>query len=273
MRFITVFAALAAAVAAYTPPITPDYSKTPSGNAIATPGLHQIVPQDAPFEIKWNPTTPGTVTLILLRGPSTNVIPIATIANAIPNSGSYSWTPSGLAADTTGYGILLVVDSDKSYQYSTQFGMGPGAVVSSASSTSSTSTSSMSSTSSTSSEPSASSPAPVVPATTFVKAVVTTTFCPSTVTSTSVSVSVPVEPVTMASVATTSVSMTSASTTSVSMTSGSVSTAFSGSATPTVPASKSSSALSPLSTGAADRNMVSFGGLAIMAGVAAVLAF
>jgi hypothetical protein len=237
MRFITVFAALAAAVAAYTPPIVPDYSKSPSGNSILTPGLNQLVPQGAPFEITWTPTTAGTVTLILLRGPSYNVIPIATIANEIPNSGSFTWTPTGLTADTTGYGILLVVTSDKSYQYSTQFGIGPGAApVSSPPSTSSVATGSM--------PPAVSGPA--VPPSTFVKTVITTTYCPES--------------------AVTSASMP--------MGTGTVSAPFSSTASPTVPAVKPSGApTSPVFPGAADRNMVSFGGLAVMAGVAAVLAF
>jgi hypothetical protein len=236
MRFITVFAALAAAVAAYTPPIVPDYSKSPSGNSVLTPGLNQVVPQGAPFEITWNPTTEGTVTLILLRGPSYNVIPIATIANEIPNSGSFTWTPTDLTADSTGYGILLVVTSDKSYQYSTQFGVGPGAApVSSSPSTSSVATAST---------PAVSGPA--VPPSTLIKTVITTTYCPeSAVTSPSVPLGT-----------------------------GTASAPFSGTASPTVPAVVPSGApTSPVFPGAADRNMVSFGGLAVMVGVAAVLAF
>ena len=70
------------------------------------------------------PTTKGPITLILLRGPSTNVVPIATIVSGIPNSGHYEWTPSeSLEPDTTHYGIKLVVDATGQYQYSTQFGI------------------------------------------------------------------------------------------------------------------------------------------------------
>jgi hypothetical protein len=62
--------------------------------------------------------------LVLLRGPSENVKPIATIVESIPNSGSYSWTPStSLEDDVTHYGIQLIQDKTGFYQYSTQFGV------------------------------------------------------------------------------------------------------------------------------------------------------
>lgn len=61
--------------------------------------------------------------MVLLRGPSTNVIPISTIAEDIANTGSYVFqVPTSLEPDTTGYGILLV-DATGAYQYSTQFGV------------------------------------------------------------------------------------------------------------------------------------------------------
>jgi hypothetical protein len=52
------------------------------------------------------------------------VQPIDVIADAIDNSGSYSWTPStDLEGDVIGYGLLIVVEGTGQYQYSTQFGI------------------------------------------------------------------------------------------------------------------------------------------------------
>ncbi|KAL4961335.1 GPI anchored serine-threonine rich protein [Aspergillus stella-maris] len=126
MRFFTtgLVSALVAAVSAYT---TPDYSVAPSGNAILTPGLNDLVTAGEKYTITWDPTTSGDVSLVLLRGPSTNVIPMYAIAENIGNSGSFDWTPStDLEPDTTHYGLLLVVESGPNkgaYQWSTQFGV------------------------------------------------------------------------------------------------------------------------------------------------------
>ncbi|TQB77399.1 hypothetical protein MPDQ_003037 [Monascus purpureus] len=100
MRFISIFsAALVALASAYTPP---DYNQPPSGNPIALPGLNEQVPAGKPYTITWQPTTPGTVALVLLRGPSSNVVPIQTLADGIPNSGHFEWTPDlSLQPDVT----------------------------------------------------------------------------------------------------------------------------------------------------------------------------
>jgi hypothetical protein len=86
---------------------------------------HQIVPACKAYTIKWTPTTPNAVSILLLRGPSTNVVPLgAPLAEGIANSGSFSWTPSAsLEADTTHYGLQLIDDITGQYQYSTQFGI------------------------------------------------------------------------------------------------------------------------------------------------------
>ncbi|KAJ5246105.1 hypothetical protein N7468_001088 [Penicillium chermesinum] len=100
----------------------------PTGNAITSPGLNEQVPEGAPYHIKWEPTLGKTVSLVLLRGPSSNVVPLQTIVEDIPNSGEYTWTPpSNLEVDTTHYGILLVVEGTGAYQWSTQFGIAKGA--------------------------------------------------------------------------------------------------------------------------------------------------
>lgn len=118
--FVLLSAALASTATAYTKP----QGDNPSGNPISHPTLHEVVPAGTPYDITWQPTSEGSVTLLLLRGPSTNVVPLYPIVENIPNTGSYSWTPDmALEADTTGYGIQLIQDSNGIYQYSTQFGI------------------------------------------------------------------------------------------------------------------------------------------------------
>ncbi|KAI4183234.1 MAG: hypothetical protein L6R41_005507 [Letrouitia leprolyta] len=96
---------------------------TPSGNPISAP-LNSIVPAGTPFTITWTPTTKGTVSIVLLRGPSTNVQPIGCIVDNIANTGKFVWTPStSLEADVTHYGIQIIVSGTGQYQYSTQFGI------------------------------------------------------------------------------------------------------------------------------------------------------
>ncbi|KAJ5410397.1 uncharacterized protein N7487_004756 [Penicillium crustosum] len=170
MRFsvATVFSALVALSAAYT---APDYSQNPSGNAITSPGLNEIVHEGKTYTIKWTPTTTGPISLVLLRGPSTNVVPLKTLAESIPNSGEFKWTPgSDLEADVTHYGLLLVVEGTGQYQYSTQFGIS-AAAGSSSSSTTAAETSAAETTAA------ASAPA----SSTVIESIeITTTICPET---------------------------------------------------------------------------------------------
>ncbi|OJD36663.1 mmc protein [Diplodia corticola] len=101
----------------------------PTANAVRLPGLGDIVPAGERYDIKWDAATPyagGTVTLILLKGPSTNAVPIQTIVAGTENDGSYEWYPSADLEDSngdTGYGIKLVIDANGAYQYTTQFGI------------------------------------------------------------------------------------------------------------------------------------------------------
>ncbi|EYE94392.1 GPI anchored serine-threonine rich protein [Aspergillus ruber CBS 135680] len=116
-----ILSAMAALASAYT---QPDYNKSPSGNAITKPGLNDLVTAGKPYTIEWDPDTKGPISLVLLRGPSTNVQPIDTLAEAIDNSGHFDWTPSSeLEPDTTHYGLMIVVEGSGQYQYSTQFGV------------------------------------------------------------------------------------------------------------------------------------------------------
>lgn len=123
MKFSAVFllTAFALGSSAFT---EPDVTKEPSGNSIAKPSLAEQVPAGEAYTVTWQPTTPGKVSIQLLRGPSTNVKPIALIADAIDNTGSFQWTPpTSLENDVTHYGLRLVVEGTGQYQYSTQFGI------------------------------------------------------------------------------------------------------------------------------------------------------
>jgi len=51
----TALVALASFAAAYTQPSGGD----PSGNPIAHPGLGELIPAGQPYNITWQPTTPG----------------------------------------------------------------------------------------------------------------------------------------------------------------------------------------------------------------------
>jgi hypothetical protein len=247
---VSLLSAFVALASAYT---QPDYSKNPSGNAIALPGLNDEVPVGEPYTITWDPTTKGPVSLVLLRGPSTNVVPLVTIAENIPNNGKYVWTPStDLEPDVTHYGLLLVDDPTGQYQYSTQFGISNSKKEVSTSSSSAVATTS----SSTTVVAPVSSETTTVAASTMITptSVMTTTICStSSVTSAPVSivsVSVPVV--------------------SPSKTPAGPSTLRSSVAVPTG-ASSTTPAASPMFTGAAGRNAISLG--AVAAGVVAVLAF
>ncbi|KAH2851108.1 hypothetical protein KXV85_004845 [Aspergillus fumigatus] len=162
----------------------PDYTQDPTGNAILKPGLNELVPAGKPYTITWDPTTTGPVSLVLLRGPSTNVVPIETLADSIPNSGSFSWTPStSLEPDTTHYGLLLVVEGTGQYQYSTQFGISNPGYTGSTSQSSSTSPTATETKSSSATESSSSK------SSTTGKPETTTTTTPPTTTATSGSAS------------------------------------------------------------------------------------
>ncbi|KAF4216065.1 hypothetical protein CNMCM8980_009239 [Aspergillus fumigatiaffinis] len=250
MRFVTVaISALVAMASAYT---QPDYSKSPQGNAILKPGLNEQVPVGKPYTITWDPTTQGPVSLVLLRGPSTNVVPLTTIVESIPNTGSYSWTPStDLENDVTHYGLLLVVEGTGQYQWSTQFGISNPEEAADTPAASVTPT--------TSAAPEAETPAASAPAGSDVTLITTetTTWCPeSTVKPTSIPVIVP----------TGGPSIPSGSPTPSAYPS---STMISKSHSPSSPSGTTPTP--SLFTGAADRTAVSVG--AVAAGVLAVLAF
>ncbi|KAF3933200.1 hypothetical protein ABW20_dc0103955 [Dactylellina cionopaga] len=129
----TVFTALlafSASALAYTTPTAFNVSTNP----IFTPNSGDIVPAGKAYKITWGPTETGTVSIILLRGPSSNAVPLYPIIEKLPNTGSYIWTPkTDLTPDTSRYGLQLIIDSNGQYQYSTQFGISNPDFVSSSS--------------------------------------------------------------------------------------------------------------------------------------------
>ncbi|KAL8743481.1 MAG: hypothetical protein Q9184_008106, partial [Pyrenodesmia sp. 2 TL-2023] len=72
-------------------------------------------------------TTPGSVAIELLRGPSSNVVPIRCLTEGIVNTGQFVWTPSpDLQADVSRYGLRIIVTNGAqkgTFQYSNQFGI------------------------------------------------------------------------------------------------------------------------------------------------------
>ena len=91
------------------------------------------------------------MTLVLLRGPSNNVVPLYPIVEKIPNTGTFVWTPATtLQPDVTHYGIQLIDDQTGAYQYTTQFGISNPAVAASSFTTTATITATASSLSQTS---------------------------------------------------------------------------------------------------------------------------
>lgn len=97
----------------------------PTGNAITAP-LIEVVPAGKPYTIKWTADSPNKVSLLLLKGPSSNAVFNQVIVESIDNTGSFTWTPPTTLEGTDGpggYGIQLIDDVDGHYQYSTQFGI------------------------------------------------------------------------------------------------------------------------------------------------------
>lgn len=101
----------------------------PKGNPITRP-LNEVVPTCEKFTITWEPTTPNTVSVLLLKGPASNVVKFGpALAQGIANSGSLAWTPASdlpLTDSPNGYGIQIIDDVTGQYQYSTQFGLKAG---------------------------------------------------------------------------------------------------------------------------------------------------
>ncbi|OJJ46276.1 hypothetical protein ASPZODRAFT_152461 [Penicilliopsis zonata CBS 506.65] len=109
-----------------------------------------------PTTITWEPTTSGTISLILEWGDVLEVEEGITLASGISNSGSYVWTPSADIPVESDYSIEIIDDADTSLtDYMPRFtiagvtGTVSTTATSTASSTKSTSSASTSSSSST----------------------------------------------------------------------------------------------------------------------------
>ncbi|KAJ9294214.1 hypothetical protein DTO271G3_7076 [Paecilomyces variotii] len=277
MRFfaISFLSALAATVSAAT--TTPDYSQGPSGNPIALPGLNDQVPVGQPYQIKWQPTTAGDVSIWLLRGPSNNVQPIATLASNIPNSGEFTWTPStSLQDDVTHYGLIIIVEGTGQYQYSTQFGIKNDAVAAGTASAAVASTSAAAvktttaapvTSSSSVVESTTASSTEITEATvkTAIKSTATTSAPAETTQTTAATPAVPPSNSAAASPST----VTQAASSSTPLTP----TTFSSSTISTPTNSQSSSSPTPTFTGGADRKTAGLGAIAVAAGLMAIFAF
>jgi hypothetical protein len=75
-----------------------------------------------PFTITWTPDSSSSVSLILRKGEASNLNTVGSIANNIPNTGSYTWYPDSALPGGTDY-ALEIVGSDGSPNYSHYFGI------------------------------------------------------------------------------------------------------------------------------------------------------
>lgn len=67
-----------------------------------------------PVTLEWNPTTEGTVSLVLRSGSASNLEEGTVIAEGIDNSGSFEWTPSNDLTRGSDYTVQIVDDEDPS---------------------------------------------------------------------------------------------------------------------------------------------------------------
>jgi hypothetical protein len=100
MRFSTVLCTVGAFAAAVLAGENPIYH--PDGTDMITAG--------SPYNITWNPTTSGKITLTLRQGESTNLDTIGVIAT-VENSGWYLWTPDKDLPSGEDYAIMITSES------------------------------------------------------------------------------------------------------------------------------------------------------------------
>lgn len=82
----------------------------PNAFIIPDPGLSFVAGESTTVE--WDPTTDGTVTLILRSGSSNNLAEGSVIASEIDNSGSYTWTPDQDITRGSDYTLQIVSDDN-----------------------------------------------------------------------------------------------------------------------------------------------------------------
>ncbi|KAI7074088.1 hypothetical protein KC352_g42215, partial [Hortaea werneckii] len=83
-------------------------------NAFKIPEAGLSATGGQPVDLQWDPTTDGTVTLVLRSGSSNNLNEGTVIASSIENSGSYTWTPSNDLTRGSDYTVQIVSDEDPS---------------------------------------------------------------------------------------------------------------------------------------------------------------
>jgi len=96
-----------------------------SFNAISAPAKNEDVPAGKPYTIKWSPDgIKQTYTIMLMNGCPGNCMDIGPIGSALENTGSFVWTPeAALGKEGTGYGLRLIAEQTKNFQWSGNFGI------------------------------------------------------------------------------------------------------------------------------------------------------
>lgn len=116
---------------------------TPTWGALLTPNGDLPVTRGKPFDITWNPkysdpnydASQQTVSLVLCRGNSNtcNRDATAIVEGVKATDNKWTWNvpcdlPAGEKNTDSGYGMLIIVDQDGQFQYSTQFSVLQGDV-------------------------------------------------------------------------------------------------------------------------------------------------
>jgi len=92
----------------------------PNPFSIPSGGWH--VSAGKSITLKWTPTTGGTVSLKLQWGGINTLAQGVDIATNLPNSGSYTWTPSASLVSEPDYTVKIIDDQDTNeYNFSPRF--------------------------------------------------------------------------------------------------------------------------------------------------------
>lgn len=82
-------------------------------NPIHAPMGGDVVPACQQYIIKWSPTTPGRVDILLKKGPSDNLGDVGPITIAVPNSGVFYWQVPCDIATGNDYAIEIKAPNDE----------------------------------------------------------------------------------------------------------------------------------------------------------------
>lgn len=89
-------------------------------NPISAPTAGDEIKAGKPVTIVWKPTTDGTITLRLRKGDSDNLETVQDITKNIPNSGTFTWTPSTKLEGDEDYAVEIIPASGEP-NYSPKF--------------------------------------------------------------------------------------------------------------------------------------------------------